>query len=58
MSDWDFLWGLEGEELIDAMSSGGTYEDWAYIDEIERKKSENNFKDNSQVKKRNILNKK
>ena len=45
MSEWDFLWGLEGEELIDAMSSGGTYEDWAYIDEIERKKSENNFKD-------------
>ncbi|MGN1196404.1 MAG: hypothetical protein ACI4TA_02265 [Acetatifactor sp.] len=36
MSEWDFLWGLEGQELIDAMTSGGTYDDWAYIERMER----------------------
>ncbi|MBV1708527.1 MAG: hypothetical protein KMY54_01595 [Erysipelothrix sp.] len=36
MSEWDFLWGLTGEELIDAMYSGGTKEDWAYVSEQER----------------------
>ena len=36
MSEWDFLWGLEGRELIDAMSLGGTYDDWAYIEKMER----------------------
>lgn len=37
MSEWDFLWGLSGQELEDAMTSGGTDEDWAYIEEQERK---------------------
>ena len=37
MSEWDFLWDLEGQELIDAMTSGGTYDDWAYIERMERK---------------------
>lgn len=37
MSEWDFLWGLSGQELKDAMSSGGTAHDWAYIDRIKRK---------------------
>lgn len=36
MSEWDFLWGLEGQELIDAMSSGGTEDDWEYIEQMER----------------------
>ena len=36
MSEWDFLWGLTGDELIDAMSSGGTKEDWDYVAEQER----------------------
>lgn len=36
MSDWDFLWGLKGQELMDAMDSGGTYADWAYIERMER----------------------
>ena len=36
MSEWDFLWGLEGQELIDAMTSGVTYDDWAYIERMER----------------------
>ena len=36
MSEWDFLWGLEGQELIDAMASGGTYDDvLCYIGDIE-----------------------
>lgn len=38
MSEWDFLWGLEGDELWDAMTSGGTEEDWAYIEKMESKK--------------------
>jgi hypothetical protein len=33
MSEWDFLWGLEGQELEDAMSSGGIQEDWDFIAE-------------------------
>ena len=37
MSEWDFLWDLEGQELIDAMTSGGTYDDWEYIERMERK---------------------
>jgi len=37
LSEWDFLWGLEGQELMDAMSSGGTYDDWVYIERMERK---------------------
>jgi hypothetical protein len=37
MSEWDFLWGLSGQELEDAMSSGGTADDWAYIEAQERK---------------------
>lgn len=32
MSDWDFLWGLEGQELLDAMATGATYEEWAHIE--------------------------
>lgn len=36
MSEWDFLWGLNGQELEDAMSSGGTQEDWNFIEEQER----------------------
>lgn len=27
MSEWDFLWGLEGQELADAMSTGMTEDD-------------------------------
>lgn len=32
MSEWDFLWGLEGQELLDAMATGATYEEWAHIE--------------------------
>lgn len=38
MSEWDFLWGLSGQELEDAMSSGGTASDWHYVEERDRKK--------------------
>lgn len=38
MSEWDFLWGLSGQELEDAMSSGGTSADWHYVEERDRKK--------------------
>ncbi len=38
MSDWDFLWGLTGDELMDAMASGGTADDWAYIEEMDRER--------------------
>ena len=37
MSEWDFLWGLKGQELLDAMASGCTAEDLRYIEEQERR---------------------
>ncbi len=37
MSEWDFLWGLSGQALEDATTSGGTDEDWAYVEEQVRK---------------------
>lgn len=35
MSEWEFLWGLE-EELMDVITSGETYDDWGYIEEMEK----------------------
>ena len=32
MGDWEFLHGLSGQELDDAMSSGATSEEWAWIE--------------------------
>lgn len=32
MSEWDFLHGLEGQDLVDAMSTGATAEEWAWIE--------------------------
>ena len=37
MSEWDFLWSLEGDELMEAMSTGMTDADYAYLEEQERK---------------------
>ena len=31
MSEWDFAFGLTGQALEDALSSGATYEEWAVI---------------------------
>ena len=37
MSEWDFAFGLTGQALEDALSSGATYEEWAMIEqELER----------------------
>ena len=45
MSEWDFLWGLTGDTLMDAMATGGTEEDWAYIVEQERQqRTKNNMR--------------
>lgn len=33
MGDWDFLYGLDGQELDDAISSGGTAQDWTSWEE-------------------------
>lgn len=38
MSEWDFLWDLSGKDLEDAMTSGGTDNDWAYVEGQEKKK--------------------
>ncbi len=40
MGDWDFLHGLSGQELEDAMSTGATAEEWAWIEAQEAKKSQ------------------
>ena len=37
MSDWDFLWDLEGQEYLDAMATGMTYYDSWYIEQQDRK---------------------
>ena len=37
MSEWDFAFGLTGQALDDALSSGATYEEWAMINrQLER----------------------
>lgn len=33
MSEWDFLWDLQGQEYLDAMADGMTYTDSLYIQE-------------------------
>jgi hypothetical protein len=40
MGDWDFLHGLSGQELEDAMSSGATAEEWAWIEAQQEKKAQ------------------
>lgn len=40
MGDWDFLHGLSGQELEDAMSSGATAEEWEWIEAQEAKKAQ------------------
>lgn len=62
MGDWDSLYELSGQELLDAIESGGSYSDWDYLDremqesEINNKQSEiNNKQNNSRQKKKNLL---
>ncbi len=33
MGDWDFLYELKGQELLDAQATGATDWDWRYVDE-------------------------
>ena len=55
MSEWDFLWGLEGDELMDAMASGATASDWDYIEQQEmRKRKTANSSNTKQIKKKNL----
>lgn len=35
MSEWDFLWDLQGQELLDAQSCGMTYDDIRWLEEQE-----------------------
>lgn len=55
MSEWDFLWGLTGEELIDAMAQGYSIKELPFIDEQKsysqtRAKNKKNEKNNMQKK--------
>ncbi len=42
MSEWDFLWGLKGQALQDAMATGIEFDDWDYavIDNLDCDDSE------------------
>lgn len=45
MSDWEFLHdmnneGCSTEQLLEAMASGGSPQDWAYIEKQEKKESQ------------------
>lgn len=40
MSEWEFLHGLTGQELHDAMSTGATAQEWAWIEAREAKEAE------------------
>lgn len=56
MSEWDFLWGLEGNELMDAMASGATAWEWDYIEQQEmRKRKTANSSKTKQIKKKNLV---
>ena len=56
MSDWDFLWGLEGEELMDAMASGATAWEWDYIERQEMQQRKiSNINKVKQTKKKNLV---
>ncbi len=46
MSEWDFLWDLEGQEYLDAMATGMTYYDSWYIENLGRNDFANNLKNN------------
>ncbi len=52
MSEWDFLWGLEGQALEDAMSSGATHEEW---NEIEHKKTINEWNNLKKLRDSNTI---
>ena len=50
MGDWDFLHGLEGQELLNAQATGATDWDWRYVEEeeaIKRRREEHRAKKQS-----------
>ena len=47
MGDWDFLHGLEGQELLNAQATGAPDGDWRYVEEeeaIKRRREEHRAK--------------
>jgi hypothetical protein len=61
MSERDFLWGLSGKELEDAITSGMTKEDISCIEEQARKEEWEKLKalrDNKQISKEEFKNRK
>ena len=68
MSEWDFLWDLSGQELTDAMSTGGTSDDWDYVEgslkekENKKRKAEREelklLRDSGQISKDNFIKRK
>lgn len=58
MSEWDFLWGLKGYTLMDAMCTGCTDDDWDYIEEMESRQygyDDDDYYDESSVKKNTMV---
>ncbi len=43
MGDWEFLHGLKGKELEDAMSTGATTDEWEEIERQEIQKSKDDL---------------
>ena len=57
MSEWDFLWGLEGDELMEAMSTGMTDADYAYLEEQERKERRKDWMDLKKLRDNGMISK-
>lgn len=51
MGDWDFLYDLSGQELLDAIESGGSYSDWDYLDQEMQESERSNKQINKQINK-------
>ena len=47
MSEWDFLWDLQGQEYLDAMATGMTYADSLYIEEQQERALKNEKANNN-----------
>jgi hypothetical protein len=43
MSEWDFLWGLKGEALKDAMAFGIEQDEWNYRKDIDSNIDEDEY---------------
>lgn len=45
MSEWDFLWELEGDELMEGMLNGMTDGDYLYLEKQEKKERRKDWKE-------------